>query len=380
MNINNYWNEKKWDKILNLKDKYETPFLLLDIDKVGKIYKKYEKAFDYANIYYAIKANPDEKVLKELIKKGSNFDVASINEIEKILSMGVEPSKLSYGNTIKKEKDIKKAYEKGVRIFVTDSESDIRKLSRKAPGSKVFFRLKINNKLGSKYPLNKKFGCNKKRVVKLLKLVDKSNLIAYGVSFHVGSQQENSNAWEKPIKEVAEIFNILNKEGINLKLLNIGGGFPAIYTDKVDGVILYSKKIKGTIDKYFKNKKIKIMMEPGRAIVANAGIIVSEVISRKYNELYDEKWVFLDIGRFNGISSEIKLPIYTFKKSDENEVILAGPTCDSADIFGIKNKYLISNNIKAKDKIMLLSTGAYSVSVSSVFYNGFLPLKVYYMN
>ncbi len=123
----------------------ETPFLVVDLDVVSRKYDELTSMLPMVKVYYAVKANPMDEVLRLLAKKGSNFDIATRFELDQLLGLGVSPSRLSFGNTIKKEKDIKYAYTNGIRLFVTDSHNDLKKIARSAPGSRVFFRLTVSD-------------------------------------------------------------------------------------------------------------------------------------------------------------------------------------------------------------------------------------------
>ena len=181
------------------------------------------------------------------------------------------------------------------------------------------------------------------------------------------------------------IFERLKDEdGINLQMINIGGGFPANYITKANEVTTYAEEINRFLEEDFGDEIPKIILEPGRSLVGNAGILVSEVvlISRKSHTSLN-RWVFTDVGKFSGLietlDESIKYPIYVEKEGELEEVVIAGPTCDSADIMYENYKYGLPLNLAIGDRMYWLTTGAYTTSYSAVEFNGFPPLKSYFV-
>ncbi len=374
--------QEEIQKIIDLTQTEETPFLIVDLKKIEHQFKKLQKAFHYAKIYYAIKANPHEKIVTLLNKLGSYFDIASIYELDHILKLGVSPEKISYGNTIKKIRDIKYAYEKGVRLFVCDNETDLINLSKYAPGANVFFRL-LTNGDGADWPLSRKFGAHPDLIYKLIKKASKMDINPIGLSFHVGSQQRDIGQWDNAIAQSFSLFRSLKKNDIKLSLLNIGGGLPASYLQPTPEITIYANQIYNFLVDYFTESQIPdIIIEPGRGLVGDAGVIVSKVIFTEKKAEYNQyKWVYLDIGVFGGLietlGESIKYPIYIPNKNwtKTQEVILAGPTCDSMDILYEDFKYNFPEEIEPEDLVLFFATGAYTTTYSSVWFNGFPPLK-----
>ncbi len=360
-----------------------TPCLYVDLEMIAQRYDELVKAMPGAKIYYAMKANPMDEVIRLLADRGSYFDVASRYEIDHILRLGIAPERMSYGNTIKKEADIAYAYEKGIRLYSTDSKSDIEKLARSAPGAKLNFRLLLDG-AGADWPLSKKFGAHPDTIYKLIKLAKRLGLVPYGISFHVGSQQRDIGQWDNAIALVKYLFDALKVDGIALACVNLGGGFPAQYLKAAQGVPAYAESIMRYMQEDFPNGGLDIIIEPGRSLVADAGVIATEVVLiSKKSETNRTRWVYLDVGKFGGLiettDEAIKYPIYFpghYGKEDWSEVILAGPTCDSADILYENYKYKAPNNLKEGERVYILTTGAYTMSYSSIGFNGFPPLEV----
>ncbi len=383
--IFDYMNRKEWNKVKNFADKHETPFLVIDLEKIKKNYEKLQKFFPYAKQYYAVKANPGNEVIELLRDLGSNFDVASIFELDKVLDLGVSPDRISYGNTIKKSEHVKYAYNKGIRIFATDSESDLRNIAVVAPKSKVFFRILTESSETADWPLSRKFGCHPDMIIDLVILASRLGLEPYGISFHVGSQQHDIGAWDSAISKVKYIFNWLSEhEGIELKMINMGGGFPANYLSKTNTIDVYAREITRYLKEDFSEGLPEIILEPGRSMVGDSGVLVSEVvlISRKARTAL-VRWVYTDVGKFSGLietlDESIKYPVYCEKKGETEEVIIAGPTCDSQDIMYENTSYQFPLNLAIGDRLYWLTTGAYTSSYSAIEFNGFPPLKTYFI-
>lgn len=362
----------------------ETPFLVLDLKVIEKSFDELKRSMRTAKICYAVKANPHPQVLKLLYKKGSYFDVASRYEIDQLLRLGIPASRMSYGNTIKKAKDIAYAYGKGIRYYTTDSYDDVEKLAKFAPKSFITFRLLLEGG-GADWPLSRKFGAHPDLIYNLIKEAKKLGLVPYGLSFHVGSQQRDIGQWDNAIARCRYLFDALKTDRIRLKAINLGGGFPAKYLHPTEPTREYAQQIKRYLKEDFGDDKLEIILEPGRSISGDAGIIFTEVVlvSTK-SETQGVRWVYLDIGKFSGLietlDEAIKYPIYAEGREqahDVSGVILAGPTCDSCDILYENFKYELPNNLKEGDRINIFSTGAYTTTYSAVAFNGFPPLKVY---
>ena len=359
-----------------------TPCLVVDLEIIRQNYRNLREHLPLAQVFYAVKANPAPDVVRMLAAEGSSFDTASLSEIDLCLSNGAQADNISFGNTIKKESDIAEAFGRGVRLYAIDSQEELRKISRAAPGSRVYCRILVEN-TGAQWPLSRKFGCAVDMAADLLTEARALGLDPYGVSFHVGSQQTALDQWDVALAKVAMLFSTLQERGIELKAVNLGGGFPAHYLDEVEGLPAYANAVMHAVTNHFGNRIPALMVEPGRSLVGDSGILQSEVVlvSRKsYDD--DRRWVFLDVGKFNGLAETMDEAIrYRITTSRDGEeiapVILAGPTCDSVDILYDKAGYCLPVGLQAGDKVEIHSTGAYTASYASVNFNGFEPLKQY---
>jgi len=358
------------------------PCLVVDLDVVRDNFHAFRKALPESKIYYAVKANPAPEILRLLASLGSSFDTASVAEIEMALDAGAPAERISYGNTIKKERDVARAYELGIRLFAVDCVEEVEKVARAAPGSRVFCRVLTDGE-GAEWPLSRKFGCVPAMAVGVLRHAAGLGLDAYGVSFHVGSQQTDLDAWDRALADARQVFSTLADEGIMLKMVNMGGGFPTRYLKDVPAAQAYGEAIFGALSKHFGNRIPETIIEPGRGMVGNAGVIKSEVvlISKKADN-DNVRWVYLDIGKFGGLAETmdeaIRYPIVTGRDADAKEpCVLAGPTCDSADVMYEKTPYPLPLSLTIGDEVLIEGTGAYTTTYSAVAFNGFEPLRSY---
>src|SRR3990167_223549 len=226
--VEDYYAPATFQKMKAFADQHETPFVVIDTATISKAYDDLRAGFEFAKVYYAVKANPAVEIIELLKEKGSNFDIASIYELDRVLGCGVGPERISYGNTIKKAKDIRYFYEKGVRMYATDSEADLRNIAK-----------------------------------------------------------------------VKVIFERLKEEdGIVLQMINMGGGFPANYITRTNSLETYAEEIIRFLKDDLCDDLPEIILEPGRSLISNAGILVSEVVlvARKSRTAV-ERWVYVDVGK-----------------------------------------------------------------------------------
>ncbi|BBE73881.1 type III PLP-dependent enzyme [Oharaeibacter diazotrophicus] len=360
----------------------EGPCLVVDLDVVRDNFLAFRRALPDTRVFYAVKANPAPEVLALLAELGSNFDCASIPEIEMALTAGASAERISFGNTIKKERDIARAAVLGVDLFAVDCVAEVEKVARQAPGAKVFCRILCDG-AGAEWPLSRKFGCEPEMAAEVLEHAARLGLRAYGISFHVGSQQANLEAWDGALASAAAIFRELGDKGIQLRMVNLGGGFPTRYLKDVPATEAYGRSITDAVHRHFGNEIPETIIEPGRGMVGNAGIIKSEVVLISKKKTSDDvRWVYLDIGKFGGLAETmdeaIRYPIRTSHEGAETApCVLAGPTCDSADVLYEKTPYELPITLEIGDEVLIEGTGAYTTTYSAVAFNGFAPLRAY---
>ena len=364
------------------------PCVVVDLDVVRDNYAKFARALPDTRVFYAVKANPDPAVLRLLADLGSCFDTASVVEIELALAAGATPERISFGNTIKKERDIARALELGVRLFAVDCEVEVEKIARAkaqtgAEDVRVFCRILCDG-AGAEWPLSRKFGCVPEMATDVLEHAHRLGLEAYGVSFHVGSQQRNTEAWDSALASASQIFRECLERGIHLSMVNLGGGFPTKYLKDIPAVEAYGQSIFQALSKHFGNRLPETIIEPGRGMVGNAGLIEAEVVlvSKKSRDEDEVRWVYLDIGKFGGLAEtmdeSIRYPIRS-ERDDDSKVpcVLAGPTCDSAVVLYEKEPYLLPISLEIGDKVLIEGTGAYTTTYAAVAFNGFPPLRTH---
>ncbi len=363
-------------------EKPEGPCLIVDLNVVEDNFSAFNRAMPDTRIFYAVKANPAPEILSLLARLGSCFDTASVEEIKMALAAGATPERISFGNTIKKQRDIATAHALGISLYAVDSIEEVEKVAAAAPGAKVFCRI-LTDGAGAEWPLSRKFGCDPAMATDVLLAAHKLGLRAYGISFHVGSQQTRLGAWDTALGEAKAIFDAMTKHGITLQMVNLGGGFPTKYLKAVPGTNAYANAIHDGLAKHFGNAIPETIIEPGRGMVGNAGVIKSEVVLISKKHANDNvRWVYLDIGKFGGLAETmdeaIRYPIVTEKDDAEKGLcVIAGPTCDSADVLYEKTPYPLPLSLSVGDEVLIEACGAYTTTYASVAFNGFPPLKAY---
>lgn len=359
-----------------------TPCVVLDLEIVRERYRALQALFPTANIYYAVKANPAAEIIAALATLGAGFDLASDGEIERCRSVKISADRLSFGNTIKHEIAIARARAQGIDLFAFDSPEELEKLARAAPGTRVFCRMATQGR-GADWPLTRKFGCDRVTAAELLLRARVLGLRPAGVSFHVGSQQTDPHQWAIAIGHAAEIFRRCARHGLALELLNLGGGLPAHYRTPVPNLERYADAIDTALHEQFGGSRPQILLEPGRYMVGDAGVLRAQVLliaQRHYGG--GQRWVYLDAGRYNGLpetlDERIEYRIRTSRPGGPGgPVVLAGPTCDSADILYERAGYELPLALSIGDWVDFLSAGAYTASYASVEFNGFRPIRTH---
>ncbi len=347
----------------------ETPCLVVDRDKVKDNISLIGSNIEQSKVFYAVKANPDVEVLRLLHALGTGFEIASEGELRILSEIEVEPEKIISSNPVKSLRFIKDAAHYGVRYFAYDSYAEIEKLSDLVPDCNVYVRLSVPNE-GSEWPLSKKFGVEIDEALSLMLKARERGLNPVGITFHVGSQCMNLYNWNIAIDKARFLWQMAEKAGIVLSLLNIGGGYPVKYTKSV----LTIENIESTINSLIRERfprDTEIHLEPGRAVIGDAGILVARIIGKAMRS--NENWLYIDTGVFNGLMESIGGIRYTYlieksKNSGEKKSwTIAGPSCDSFDVI---DKNIVIHEPQVGDLVLILSGGAYTISYASEF-NGF---------
>ena len=360
---------------------YVTPYFLFSRNRITENYKSFKKHFPNSSIYYAMKANSDPEVLKVLNNVGCGFEVASVGELEMLKKIKVDPKKIVYGTSVKSGAHIKIFYDYGVDKYAADSYQEIDKIAANAPGTKIYIRT-IANDSGSVFKFSEKFGTEIENIIPFLLHAKEIGLKPYGISFHVGSQASDPMAWASAITSLRPVIGELNKKGIEISILNLGGGYPCKYasTENVPDLTEIAFNIFSELNKL--SLKLKLILEPGRGIIADTGVLVVSVIARV--ERAGNAWLFLDAGVYNGLfetmafQGSTRYSVTSIRQIGDpgaSMFALAGPTGDSPDV--ITREALLPADIEVGDKLVFHNSGAYSLSVTSQF-NGFPKPKAYF--
>lgn len=375
----------KKSKYLNVKYierlEYITPYFLFDLKKIDSNYNALKKHLTNFTIFYAVKANSEPEIIHRLAKLGSNFEIASINELKMLKKAGISTDKIMYSNPVKPWPMIEQSFKMGINKFSFDSVVELQKIAKYAPGSSVYLRFSVSDQ-GSRFPLSKKFGADPQDILPLMAMARDLGLKPYGLTFHVGSQSLNPKTWELAIKMAGEAMRELERENIKIEMLDIGGGFPANYGTDEPSWAYIGQIIQKAIKKYLPYR-VFLAAEPGRAIVADAAVLVTSVIGRA--ERGGQDWLHMDVGAFNGMmetletGNRFKYPISRVRsagaRSKKSNFTLTGPTCDSQDT--MFNEIILPNDTMVDDRICIFSAGAYTTTYASHF-NGFEPPKRYF--
>jgi ornithine decarboxylase len=352
----------------------ETPFLVCDLDTVGRRYRELSEALPGAEVFYAVKCNPAGPLLSTIADHGGSFEIASLGELHLAEAAGVPASRLLYSNPVKPPGHIAGAFAAGLRRFSFDSPSELQKLAALAPGADVYARLRVTDE-NSMFPLSKKFGMTVDRAVELLTCARDLGLRPYGLTFHVGSQCTNAMAWDHAIEACRNVMVRLRRRRITLTMLDLGGGFPARYTSDVPSVDLIGSIARRALERLPYQPEV-LAVEPGRFLVAESGVLATSVIG--LDERDGERWVYLDAGGYNGLMETVQAggrwPFPLRTSGDEPARVrripmtVTGPSCDSSDtmFYGID----LPETLALGDRVYIGSAGAYSVAYASTF-NGF---------
>lgn len=349
----------------------QTPHLDINLAKVTHAYHEFKQAMPEVGIHYAMKCNPHTAILRHVAELGGAFEVASATELDQLVALGIHAQNVLYSNPVKPIEHIARAHTLGIWRFAFDSKLELRKIAQVAPGTAVYVRIAAP-KHQSGVPSEGKFGIDAKSALELLRYAKALGLQPYGIAFHVGSQMEYPEVWEHAIKTSGDIMRRLRRYSIELKMLNIGGGFPSYYSRELPTIAMYGAHITAALQKHLPYK-VEVVAEPGRYLVAEAGIFVATIIG--VAKRFNKTWLHLDIGAFNGLmesletQNTLRFPMTDSKQGRATAFYhITGPTCDSQDT--LLYDALLSKNLTVGDKIYIHSAGAYTTSYASTF-NGF---------
>jgi len=353
----------------------KTPALLMDRMLIKAKYEDFRSCFSQARVYYAVKSNPHPDIITLLHGLGCDFEISSLGELERLLSMGIPSQRITVGNPVKAPSLVKLVHQSSVDLTAFDSYAEIEKLATLAPGIRVGVRLSVPND-GSEWPLTKKFGVESDQAVELLAQAKESGLKPVGIFFHVGSQCTLASTWAKAIEKSWSVWQRAAQRGMELHILNLGGGFPATYLRPVPSVAEIAKVIYEALMAFFP-RNVEISIAPGRGLVGEAGILAATVMAKATRD--GERWLYLDVGVFNGLMEAvggIKYRIVPSRNGPTRKWVLSGPTCDSFDV--------ISNEVELPDldigeRVYITSAGAYTTAYASEF-DGFPIPEIHFLD
>ncbi|MFZ5802208.1 MAG: type III PLP-dependent enzyme [Candidatus Omnitrophota bacterium] len=361
--------------IRSLMKKHRTPFMIIRKAVLKKQYERFRKCLPEVTPYFAVKCNANPKIIKTFVRLGASFDVASGWEMKEVLRLGASPGKIIFANTVKSVEDIILARRRRVRLMTFDNEPELYKIAENYPRAHVILRIKVENQ-GSMVELSLKFGADPESAVPLLKKARSLGVIPMGISFHVGSQCKNTENYLQALEITSRIFDQAKEEGIQLRILDIGGGFPIQHFDSEIGVNFerMAAEIRKQIKELF-SRKVHVIAEPGRFLVGPAGILVTQVIGRAFRN--NKNYYYINDGIYQDFSGMVfdhcKYEFKTLRRGHKFLSALAGPTCDSFDTLSMNMEI---PEMYLNDVVYVKNIGAYSSASAVSNFNGFPPAKI----
>lgn len=349
-----------------LKKGYSRPFLLVDSNIIRNKIRRFKAAMPRVHPHYAAKANPDPRVLRTLIEEGAGFEIASIAELDLLLSLGVPAAEIYYSNPMKSRAYLEYAATKGVEWYVLDSIEELHKIVSIKSDAKLYLRIDTPN-IGSDWPLAGKFGTHLADIKEIIDEAARIGADLAGVTFHVGSQCRNPQNWRVGIERAKNVFADMRQAGLRPRLLNIGGGYPVRHVKPIPSIEVIAEVINAAIADL--PADIRVMAEPGRYLVSDSACFVCRVVGTATRN--GKRWMYWDAGIFGGIievSEGLRYEILTNRQGNRIPWSIAGPTCDSVDV--LMHDELLPDDIQEGDFIFIPNAGAYTTAYASNF-NGF---------
>src|SRR5262245_44636252 len=346
--------------------KYSRPFLILDTAIVRGKVRRFRAAMPRVRPHYAVKANPDRRVLKVLVQEGCGFEIASVAELDVLLALGVPAAEVYFSNPIKSRESIAYAAGKGVEWFVVDSADELRRVVETRADAKIYLRIAAPN-IGSDWPLSGKFGAAVADAREIVALAAKIGADLAGVTFHVGSQCRNPENWRVALEKARTLFDVMIKAGLKPRLLNIGGGYPVRHVKPIPSIEVIGEVVNEGLKAF--PDDVQVIAEPGRYLVSDAGYFVCRVLGTASRA--GKRWMHWDAGLFGGVieSSEgLKYRIRTDRSGPDIPWTVAGPTCDSVDV--VMRDEPLPSDLQEGDFVYIRNAGAYTTAYASQF-NGF---------
>ena len=348
------------------RQKYTRPFLILDTAIVRGKVRRFRAAMPRVRPHYAVKANPDRRVLKVLAQEGCGFEIASTAELDLLLALGVPAAEVFYSNPVKSRESIACAAAKGVEWFVVDSVDELRRVFETRREAKIYLRIATPN-IGSDWPLSGKFGAGAGDAREIVAAAARLGADLAGVTFHVGSQCRNPENWRVALEKARALFEHMAKAGLRPRLLNIGGGFPVRHVKPIPAIEVIGAVVNEGLRAF--PEDVQVIAEPGRYLVSDAGYFVCRVLGTATRA--GRRWMHWDAGLFGGVieSSEgLKYRIRSDRSGPDVPWTVAGPTCDSVDV--VMRDEPLPSDLQEGDFVYIKNAGAYTTAYASQF-NGF---------
>src|SRR5499427_1901553 len=372
-------------QLQSIAQKNGTPVVLVDHNEIRKNYAAFKKHLPKVQAYYAVKANPEPAIVRTLYQAGASFDVASLPEFllvhENIKRLPARArqdfiwDKIIYANPIK-PKETLQALDEYKPLVTYDNRDELRKIQRYAPHAGLVLRLRVPN-TGSMVELSSKFGCDAGEAVDLILGAFGMGLVVEGLSFHVGSQCTNFENFVQALNIAAAVMDEGKSRGHEIKILDIGGGFPAPYDKHVKPFSALAKKINAEIDRLFP-QDIQILAEPGRFLVASAATSIASIIGKAVRD--GKTCYYIDDSVYHTFSGIIfdhcQYHLKAFKKGKTEVCAVFGQTCDALDTISLSEAL---PELEIEDLVYSENIGAYS-SASATWFNGFPPAKIVHVN
>ncbi len=358
------WDPFAADAIHRLADRYGSPLLIVDAERLRERYRRLADALPGTRLHFALKPLPHRAVVEVLRDAGASFDLATNGEIELVRRAGIAPERCIHTHPIKRDSDIRTALAAGIDTFVVDNPDELRKFAKHRRQAGVLIRVAFRN-LGAICDLSRKFGCDPAEVEPLIGLAESLDVRVRGLSFHVGSQAPDPAMHVEAIEACAGLIARAAARGSALEILDIGGGFPADYREPMPPIESFCAPIRAALAAL--PRGVQPIAEPGRTIVAPAAIGVSTVMGRaKRGERW---WYYLDDGLYGSYSGRLydhaSYPIEALSNGGERlPSVLAGPTCDSIDVI---EEDIALPLLAIGDRIVGRSMGAYTWASASEF-------------
>jgi ornithine decarboxylase len=346
--------------------KYTRPFLIVDTAIVRTKARRFRAAMPRVRPHYAVKANPDRRVLKVLAQEGCGFEIASTTELDLLLGLGVPAAEVFFSNPVKAREAIAYAAGKGVEWFVVDSTDEVRKVHEVKPDAKLYLRIAAPN-IGSDWPLSGKFGAGAAEAREVVAFAAKRGADLAGVTFHVGSQCRNPENWRVALEKAKSVFDAMTKAGLKPRLLNVGGGYPVRHVKPIPSIETIGQVINDGLKAF--GEDVQVIAEPGRYLVSDAGYFVCRVLGTANRG--GKRWMHWDAGMFGGVietTEGLKYRIRTDRSGPDAKWTVGGPTCDSVDV--VMRDEALPSDLQEGDFIYIANAGAYTTAYASQF-NGF---------